>query len=712
MGWRFWRKPAAPAPPEAACEPELQPAPPAAVAVEYRRGPAAAAWLARALAPVERLFDILWGSQANPLYRSGTLAVLFLLLATVSGVFLIFFYRLGEPYASIQRLQADPWFGRWMRSWHRYLSDAAALATAYHLLRMAADGKAWGARALAWISGIVLAGVMALTAWTGLVMVWDRHGQMLAIAGARVADLLPVFSEPISRAFSGGMHPPPSFFFMNLFLHVALPLGLVFLLWLHTSRLARSAWLPERRHLWGWAVALLILAVLWPAPLGAPADALDLGGAYWLSPWYTPWLPLSLRLPPLASLLGGLAAVALLVSVPWWWKPAVGLLPLPSHNDEARCQGCVTCASDCPFEAIAMVPREVGSGSALVARVDPALCVSCGLCVASCDRLSIGPADRIGTRQLAAVQELGRTQPGDAVVLVHCLSNPVGPRLLERIQASGQRVVPYGMDCLGDLHPFAVNALQKHFKGLYLLSCTPSACKTREGATLVQQRLYEGRQPSPHVAIDLERLCLVQADQAQAALAFERWQGFNHALGLAPAPEPVLAAVTDWCWVVQGLSALALAGVLGMLSALNAGAPEPGAALRVSLRLPGQSVKTCRDLSAAEIEALPAHMRRKQECKAVHLSYELSLKLDGQTVKSMQVSPGGVHGDAPLDLDFQLALTPGRHRVQAEFLPLGDDQGQARRFKVDAEADAKPNRALLLTLDKDGKAFELLENAR
>ena len=39
---------------------------------------------------------------------------------------------------------------------------------------------------------------------------------------------------------------PSQFFFMNLFLHVAIPLGMVCFLWLHTARLARAAWFPER----------------------------------------------------------------------------------------------------------------------------------------------------------------------------------------------------------------------------------------------------------------------------------------------------------------------------------------------------------------------------------------------------------------------------------------------------------------------------------
>ena len=112
--------------------------------------PIAAAWLKGALCPLEDLFDASVGEELNPVYKSGTLAVMFLALASLSGVVLIFFYRLSDPYGSVLGLQSSPWLGRWMRAFHRYASDATVIATLLHLLRMAAEGKAWGPRALAW----------------------------------------------------------------------------------------------------------------------------------------------------------------------------------------------------------------------------------------------------------------------------------------------------------------------------------------------------------------------------------------------------------------------------------------------------------------------------------------------------------------------------------------------------------------------------------
>src|SRR6266545_3861422 len=67
--------------------------------------------------------------------------------------------------------------------------------------------------------------------WTGFVMVWDVQGQVLAQEGARLFDVLPIFAEPIGRAFVGERAIPGAFFFLNLFAHIALPIGLGLLVW-------------------------------------------------------------------------------------------------------------------------------------------------------------------------------------------------------------------------------------------------------------------------------------------------------------------------------------------------------------------------------------------------------------------------------------------------------------------------------------------------
>ena len=169
------------------------------------------------LLPLDRLFDWVYGSRLNPLYQSGALAIFLLTIVIVTGVYLLCLYKVSAPYESVTRMHQQLFAGRWLRALHRYASDAAMLAIFFHILRMIAHGRTWGPRVVAWVSGTILTGVILLSGWTGQVMVWDAQAQLIAIEGSKLFDLLPIFSEPVSRAFVSNEALPQSFFFLNLF---------------------------------------------------------------------------------------------------------------------------------------------------------------------------------------------------------------------------------------------------------------------------------------------------------------------------------------------------------------------------------------------------------------------------------------------------------------------------------------------------------------
>src|SRR5215831_17580562 len=87
-----------------------------------------------------RFFDAtantLYGWRSNPIHQSGTVAVAMLITLVATGLYLVLFYRVGSPSASVARLAADPWLGSWLRTLHRYASDLFIIASLLHLLRM------------------------------------------------------------------------------------------------------------------------------------------------------------------------------------------------------------------------------------------------------------------------------------------------------------------------------------------------------------------------------------------------------------------------------------------------------------------------------------------------------------------------------------------------------------------------------------------------
>lgn len=478
---------------------------------------------------MDAVFTRLFGWRYHPLHQTGTVAVALLVVLIVTGLYLLVFFRVGTPWASVARIVGDPYLGRWMRSLHRFASDAMVVAVLLHALRMFAQDRRWGPRALAWISGVGLLLFVFVSGWTGFVIVWDEFGARLAMAGARLFDALPILSEPVGRVFSGERPIPGAFFFVNLFLHVAVPLGIAAGLWVHVSRLARPVLLPPRILTWVIVGGLWALAVVAPAPLAPQADAFNLPATVPVDVFYAFWLQLVERLPSWGAWTGALATLAIATAIPRLTRrPREGRYA-PSVVDERYCTGCNQCPQDCPWDAISMVPRTDGRAS-LVARVDPSSCVSCGLCAGSCAPMGVGPAHRTGRDQLHEIRALVQTglQPGGApITALLCEHAPDSHgAALARAGARVQHV-----SCTGNVHTSAVELLLRNGSaGVIIFSCPPRDCRGREGPKWLEQRLYHDREAELQPRVDKRRVHLATAASGDLAGTVGAYHAFAHSV--------------------------------------------------------------------------------------------------------------------------------------------------------------------------------------
>ncbi|HET9984284.1 MAG TPA: hydrogenase iron-sulfur subunit [Longimicrobiales bacterium] len=483
--------------------------------VRARRG----GW--RALTWLDARANGLFGSRYNPLYQSGAIVVALLAVLLATGLYLLLFYRLGAPWASVARITDQAFLGRWIRGLHRFASDAAVVAAAVHALRMFVQDRSWGPRALAWVSGLALVAAILVCGWTGLVMVWDTPAQVLAMEGARLLDALPIFSEPIGRAFVGERPLPSAFFFLNLFAHIALPIGVGLLVWLHVARVARPVLLPPKRLLWAVVGGLTALAVLRPLWMAPQADLLRLPGETRLDFFYAFWLPLVRGVPAWTVWAAGVALVGAVVSVPLWARPARSRRPARSLVNERLCTGCEQCMLDCPYGAISMVPRTDGRPG-LVARVNQDLCVSCGICIGSCAPMGVGPG-RTGRDQLAAARAFAeRAEIGRAdVVVLGCEWSAAGvsPGAL-----AGAHLFP--VPCAGNVHTSVIEYLVRRAGGVVVAACRARDCRGREGATWLEQRVHHGREAELQERVDRRRVRIVHASAGEARLLRDAVRGF------------------------------------------------------------------------------------------------------------------------------------------------------------------------------------------
>jgi len=655
--------------------------------------------LAAGVDRLDRVFDRAYSSAFNPLHRSGTLAVLFLTVALVSGVYLLCVYEISRPYDSVLGIQRDVLLGRWIRALHRYASDAAVVAVVVHVVRLIAQRKTWGPRMLAWITGVLLTGLMLFSAVTGFVLVWDRFGQALAVAGAKMLRLLPLFPEPPDRAFVGEAPMPSQFFFMNLFLHVAIPLGMVCFLWLHTSRLARAAWFPERRVTIGTLVGVVALAVLWPAPLPAAADLLARPGRVPADWFYAFWLPIADASPVAALAVAG-ALTALLLAVPWVLRPRHADRPAPAVNDPDRCEGCEQCLNDCPYDAIEMVTGKHPEIHPLRADVVVDRCTSCGLCAASCASLAIGPPGRTARDQLAAARQLVACH-ADAdrrTLVVACRNNAGLSTRLERAVTRDAALAWFPVECAGTLHPGAVSYLGGHFGGTFIVACPPQNCLHRHGATLADARILGERRPALPGRIGRLPVRLLHGSAAE-------WRSVLAALGPVPETADDARGPLRRCAGALRSHTLAVALSIALLALVAAGSGWPQgvdtdrAALRLGWRLAGQARERCRDLTPEELAARPVHMRRPRECVSEPLAYELTATVDGRVVARKRVRPAGLRGDRPLSVEEELDVPPGAHAVSVTFTP-DDDTAKAPTLRFDNMVGFERGRVVLISHER------------
>lgn len=489
----------------------------------------------RLISMLDAVCNRVYGSAWNPIHQSGTLAVAMLLVLIGTGLVLVLFYRVGSPAESVARIAADPFIGSWMRSLHRYSSDVFIVAALLHLLRMFGQGRSWGPRVTAWVSGLMLLGAGLVCAWTGFVMAWDTFGERLARDGARLLDVLPIFSEPLSRIFAGDRAIPSAFFFVNLFAHIGIPLAMGVMLWLHVSRLARPALLPPRRITWGVIAILTVAAVVTPAALGPAADPFRLALATPINIPAAWWLPISERLSPGAAWGAGTALALLFLSVPFLARRPRTEGLAPSTVDPRLCTGCNQCPQDCPWEAITMVNRD-DDRPTLVALVDPLKCVSCGICAGSCAPMGVGPPGRTGRDQLANLRaDLPALAAAGSITAICCDKAPASHIAAIRSRGASVRTV----SCAGNLHSSVVELLIRDgVPGVIVFGCPPRDCVSREGPKWLSERLFNDREAELQVRVDRRRVRVGTLAAGALAASLAVFDAFAADIALLNLPLP------------------------------------------------------------------------------------------------------------------------------------------------------------------------------
>lgn len=650
----------------------------------------------RAFNALERRIDHWVPATVNPLGHTGAIANLAFAVAVVTGALLLFWY-VPSVHGAWDSLDQMGFLGQFLRSMHRYSSDACMFFVLLHAVKLFVAERFSGPRWIAWITGIALLAMLWFVGWIGYWLVWDVRAQAVALESARIVEVLPIFTEPLGRTFLTDESVSTALFFTVFFFHMLLPLAMGIALWMHISRVARPRFFTSR-PMTVWVMgALIACSVIFPATSAERAAMASALPAFDMDWWFLAPLVITQRLGAGAIWALGLFGAVAVASIPWTLtKKRAQTVAV----DVKRCNGCSLCAADCPYDAIVMVPRADGNARyTLQAQVDPAKCVGCGICAGACNPGGIGLPDMPVQEQRRLVdgwvdEEIDR---GEQAYIAFVCANSAGGEFFVQGDGTCRELPGYhvvGVPCSGWVHPLTVErALRRGASGIVIVGCGCTDPPFREGPKWTDERLGERREPGLRLEkIDPAKIRFLKLARGAEDELVERVRAFaEHREAPERAPSRAGAVGTG----------LVVALVFGLLTLVGSALPsllrpDERPMLVVSLKHRPEDVQQCRPVSPDEKAKMPPHMRRDEICARQRPDVRVEVRVDDETVHVASYPPHGLSGDGPSFGTLELPLAPGPRRVE---VLIGDTIHPDWTHRFDQTVDAQPSRRAVVLFD-------------
>jgi quinol-cytochrome oxidoreductase complex cytochrome b subunit len=353
--------------------------------------------LQRATLFIERGLNTLFSQRYNPFYYHGALPNFFIWALFLSGLLLFAYYQptLANAYQSVHYMTYELPFGNLFRSVHRYASDGMMIFIILHMLRVWFTDRYREYRILPWITGVILLTITFIIGLSGYVLIWDQQAVTLANITFNLLKSVPLIGTGLTEFFMAGKVINDYTMTRFLFLHLGIPLFMMFMLWLHYLRITRPVSEPPLPLVVMLAGVLFVVSAAFPVELdqflggqtspilvgkGSVAPTVDFDLLY---AWPQYLLASGTIAKPLPVVLLVIAVPVLLLVLPYLQKKA--LRGQFAQVVRENCTGCSLCYQDCPYEAITMVDRgNDGTRFKRLAVVDAGRCANCGLCVGAC----------------------------------------------------------------------------------------------------------------------------------------------------------------------------------------------------------------------------------------------------------------------------------------------------------------------------------------
>jgi quinol-cytochrome oxidoreductase complex cytochrome b subunit len=173
----------------------------------------------------------------------GGITFLMFLVTTVTGVYLMFYYRptAEYAYADMKYLEYDMPFGMLMRNMHRWAAHGMVIAVWLHMFRVFMTGSYKPPREFNWVVGVVLLFLTIMLSFSGYLLPWDQIAFWAITVGTQMATYAPLLSRESSFILLGGVEVGQGTLIRFYVMHViAFPLLVAILMVVHFWRIRKD----------------------------------------------------------------------------------------------------------------------------------------------------------------------------------------------------------------------------------------------------------------------------------------------------------------------------------------------------------------------------------------------------------------------------------------------------------------------------------------
>ncbi len=129
------------------------------------------------------------------------------------------------------------------------------------------------------------------------------------------------------------------------------------------------------------------------------------------------------------------------------------------------------------------------------------------------------------------------------------------------------------------------------------------------------------------------------------------------------------------------------------------------AVIKLSFSHAGDRVGPCRRLTQEEIAALPANMRRSEDCPRERLPLLVELELDGELATRRLLPPVGLQRDGASAVYQRFQVAAGKHRIVARLRDSARSEGFDYERAVEVELAPGQNFVIDFRAESGGFIF-------